>query len=71
MSQPSPWAPIHILFKDLYDIREARGDNYIYPPDIAPERCKVCGAPYGTCVDTQGNYTQFNPGNNTIEYPEV
>lgn len=71
MSAPdAPWAPTHVLFQDLYDIREARGDNHIYPIDIAPDRCMVCGAPHATCVDNHGNYTPLQITQNIIQLPE-
>lgn len=43
-------APLHILGQDLYEMREARGDNHYYPPVIDfPDDCVICGAERNTC----------------------
>lgn len=48
-----------------------RGDNYIYPMDVAPERCPIDGAKYGTCVDNHGTFVPIPQLDNIIELPEA
>ena len=72
MSQPdAPWAPTHIFGEDLYIKRMLRGDNYIYPMDVAPERCPIDGAKFGTCVDNHGTFVPVPHIENIIELPEA